>query len=86
MCLLFWVANVVDLPPGRFEDVTALVYDGSDKPSATEYTATSLVCGRIYKAMVLWWGRPCFGVKLLVSSGWLDNVGIAIINHPPDHP
>eukprot|EP00435_Cladocopium_sp_Y103_P073709 s6_g44.t1 len=32
------------------DDVTALVYDGSDKPSATEYTATSLVCGRIYKA------------------------------------
>ncbi|CAL1153338.1 unnamed protein product [Cladocopium goreaui] len=34
------------------DDVTALVYDGSDKPSATEYTATSLVCGRIYKAEV----------------------------------
>ncbi|CAK9003288.1 Titin (Connectin), partial [Durusdinium trenchii] len=34
------------------DDVTALVYDGSDKPSATEFTATSLVCGRIYKAEV----------------------------------
>ena len=52
------------------EDVTSLVYDGSDKPSAraqlkgigpvgcrvlasrqaTEFTATSLVCGRVYKA------------------------------------
>eukprot|EP00439_Symbiodinium_sp_Y106_P058774 s472_g8.t1 len=34
------------------DDVTSLVYDGSDKPSATEFTATSLVCGRVYKAEV----------------------------------
>jgi len=34
------------------DDAKRLVYDGSDMPAVTEFTATSLVCGRNYRAQV----------------------------------
>ncbi|CAE8682347.1 unnamed protein product [Polarella glacialis] len=34
------------------DDETSLIYDGGDSPSVTEFTASSLVCGRTYVAEV----------------------------------
>jgi hypothetical protein len=34
------------------QDVTELIYDGADRPSVTEFTPTSLACGRTYLAEI----------------------------------
>jgi len=60
------------------DDLTSLVYDGSDKPSATEFTATSLVCGRVYKAEV--------SAVTSIGEGARSAVAAFKLAHTPSQP
>ncbi|CAK0843461.1 unnamed protein product, partial [Prorocentrum cordatum] len=55
-------------------DETSLVYDGADHPSITEFTATSLVCGRTYTAEVSALTRIGEGPRSSAASAVLATV------------